>query len=173
MRPFRVSDGQKVNSIMVKREHTLCYNHGDNNMIIKPDSIVVVYLNTQQQYHRSVYSKFEVLFQEYKMVGYIEDLGVLCCGFETVYYDMNRYVNDVMSSDIQEMTYEQYIQYYQGKLARDNPGAPVLNEMPPMIPGVQMNEYQSHPEPVREVLNSNPVLQNLSNHGVKVQILRG
>lgn len=142
-------------------------------MIIKPDSIVVVYLNTQQQYHRSVYSKFEVLFQEYKMVGYIEDLGVLCCGFETVYYDMNRYVNDVMSSDIQEMTYEQYIQYYQGKLARDNPGAPVLNEMPPMIPGVQMNEYQSHPEPVREVLNSNPVLQNLSNHGVKVQILRG
>lgn len=142
-------------------------------MIIKPDSIVVVYLNTKQEYHRSVYSKFEVLFQEYKMVGYIEDLGVLCCGFETVYYDMNRYVNDVMCSDIQEMTYEQYIQYYQGKLSRDNPGAPVLNEMPPMIPGVQMNEYQSTPEPVREMLNSNPVLQNLSNHGVKVQILKG
>lgn len=173
MRPFRVSGIQKVNSIMVKRQHTLCYNHGDNNMIIKPDSIVVVYLNTQQQYHRSVYSKFEVLIQEYKMVGYIEDLGVLCCGFETVYYDMNRYVNDVMSSDIQEMTYEEYIQYYQGKLARDNPGAPVLNEMPPMIPGVQMNEYQTQSTPVREMLNSNPVLQNLSNHGVKVQILRG
>ncbi len=142
-------------------------------MIIKPESIVVVYLNTKQEYHRSVYSKFEVLFQEYKMVGYIEDLGVLCCGFETVYYDMNRYVNDVMCSDIQEMTYEEYIQYYQGKLARDNPGAPVLNEIPPMIQGVQMNEYQTQPTPVREMLNSNPVLQNLNNHGVKVQILRG
>lgn len=140
-------------------------------MIIKPESIVVVYLNTKQEYHRSVYSKFEVLIQEYKTVGYIEELGVLCCGFETVYYDMNRYVNDVMSSDIQEMTYEQYIQYYQGKLSRDNPCSPVLIQ--PMVHGVQMNEYQSHPEPVREMLNYNPVLQNLSNHGVKVQILRG
>lgn len=138
-------------------------------MNIKPDSTVVVYLNTQQKYHRSVYSKFEVLIQEYKMVGYIEDLGVLCCGFETVYYEMNKYVNDIMNSDFEEMTYEQYILYYQGKLAQDNPGAPVLNDMPKMIPGVQMNETV----PVREVLNSNPILQNLNDKGIKVQILKG
>jgi hypothetical protein len=145
-------------------------------MIIKPDSVVVVYLNTKQEYHRSVYSRFEVLFQEYKMVGYIEDLGVLCCGLETVYYDMNRYVNDVMTSDIQEMTYEEYIKYYQGNLARDNPGAPMLNDSPTITFGqTQVNEFNT-PVPVREVrevLNSNPVLQNLSNHGVKVQILKG
>lgn len=142
-------------------------------MIIKPDSTVVVYLNTQQKYHQSVYSKFETLIQEYKMVGYIEDLGVLCCGFETVYYDMDQYVNDIMVSDFEEMTYEQYILYYQGKLARDNPGAPVLNDVPKMIPGVQMNEYSQDIAPAREVLNSNPILQNLNDIGVKVKILKG
>ncbi len=142
-------------------------------MNIKPDSTVVVYLNTQQKYYKSVYSKFEILIQEYKMVGYIEDLGVLCCGFETVYYDMNKYVNDIMNSDFEEMTYEQYINYYQGKLAQDNPGAPVLNDMPKMIPGVQMNEYTQDAIPTREVLNSNPILQNLSDKGIKVQILKG
>ena len=143
------------------------------DMDIKLNSNVVVYMNKQQKYHKSVYSKFEVLIQEYKMVGYIEDLGVLCCGFETVYYDMNQYVNDIMSTDFEEMTYEEYIQYYQGKLAHENPGAPVLNDMPNMIPNVQMNEYTQPSVPVREVLNSNPILQNLNDKGIKVQILKG
>lgn len=139
-------------------------------MIIKPNSTVVVYLTTQQKYHQSVYSKFEVLYQEYKMVGYIEDLGVLCCGFDTVYYDMNNYVNDIMHSDFKEMTYEQYIQYYQGKLAQDNPGAPMLNDSQSVTFGqTQVNEAPM----VREVLNSNPVLKNLNDKGIKVQILKG
>ena len=141
-------------------------------MIIKPESTIVVYENKVQKYFKSVYSNFEVLFQEYKMVGYIEELGVLCCGFDTVYYDMNLYVNDIMNSDFEEMRYEDYILYYQNKLEKDNPGAPSLNEFPLVFPNVQVNEFGQE-NITRTVLNSNPVLSNLSKHGVNVQILKG
>ena len=135
-------------------------------MIIKPNSTIVVYMNTQQQYYRSAHSRFEIMIPENKMVGYIEDLGVLCWGYEIVYYDMNKYFNDVMVSDIDEMTYKDYLQYYHDRLERENPGAPVLNDMPAMIPGVQMNEYTQAPQ--REILKS-----NINVAGVNVKILRG
>lgn len=158
----------------MKRVHFLWYNHGDKNMIINPNSTVVVYQIKEQKYYKSVYSKFEILIQEYKMVGYIEDLGVLCCGFETVYYDMNQYVKDIMSSDFDEMTYEEYIKYYQGKLAKDNPGAPMLNDAPPITFGApQINELEQAPMQ-REILNSSTSRNtSITIGGAKVNILRG
>ncbi|SOK58528.1 hypothetical protein [Yersinia phage fHe-Yen9-04] len=143
-------------------------------MIIKPNATVVVYTNTQQKYLPSVYSKFEGLVQEYKIVAYIEELGVLCYGNDTYFYDMNRYVNDIMSTDFIEMTYNQYIIGHNEKLVRENPDAPMLNSMPPMMQGVQMNEHGTNAPILREIIhNNNPVLTNLSNRGVKVQILKG
>ncbi|QOI71737.1 hypothetical protein pEaSNUABM47_00253 [Erwinia phage pEa_SNUABM_47] len=142
-------------------------------MIIKPDTTVVVYINAQQKYLQSVYSRFEGLVQEYKTVAYIEDYGVLCYGLDTYFYDMNKYVKDIMSTDFVEMTYYEYLNGHKDKLLRENPDAPMLNTMEPMMQGVQMNEYVQPPI-LREIIhNPNPVLTNLSNHGVKVQILKG
>lgn len=141
-------------------------------MIIKPDSTIVVYISTKQEYHRSVYSKFEILYPEHKMIGYIEDLGVLCCGHETAYYDMSSYVNDIMYSDFQEMTYDDYLRYYKGILEKDNPAAPLLNESSITFGNFQVNEVDE-PSQARQILNSNPVLNNLHKNGVKVQILKG
>ncbi|EBS4516355.1 hypothetical protein DQT32_02860 [Salmonella enterica subsp. enterica serovar Braenderup] len=139
-------------------------------MIISPNATVVVYQCKQQRYYKSVHSRFEIMYPEYKMVGYIEDLGVLCCGYEIVYYDMNSYVNDIMTSDFQEMTYSEYVKYYQNKLEKENPGAPVLNDSPPITFGVPqtVTEYQAPEAPARQMLNS-----NINVAGVNVKILRG
>lgn len=140
-------------------------------MIIKPDSVVVVYLNTKQEYHRSVYSRFEILYNEYSSVGYIEDLGVLCCGTDVVYYDAERYLDDIMYSNFEEMTYEQYTKQYQNQLATYNPGAPIISNQPLTV-NETINNYGQQ-NITHQILNSNPVLTNLNNHGIKVQILRG
>lgn len=147
-------------------------------MIISPQATVVVYLNRKQTYHQSVYSRFEILYPEYKMVGYIEDLGVLCCGSDTAYYDMNTYVNDIMSSDFEEMTYADYLCYYKNILVKENPNAPMLNEAPGITFGSsfpqpnQVNEYGQE-NVTRQVLNANPALTDLNRNGIKVQILKG
>lgn len=139
-------------------------------MIISPKATVVVYQCKKQRYYQSVHSRFEIMYPEYAMVGYIEDLGVLCWGYEIVYYDMSSYVNDIMSSDFEEMTYEEYVKCYKNKLEKDNPGAPVLNDTPPITFGVPqtVTEYQAPEAPVRQMLNS-----NINVAGVNVKILRG
>ena len=143
-------------------------------MIIKPNATVVVYTNTQQKYHRSVHSRFEILYQEYKTVGYIEELGILCCGSDAVFYNFNTYVQDIMYCDFEEMTYAEYTKLYQDRLTSDNPHAPMLNEMPSQFGSVSVlvNEYGQQ-NVTRQVLNANPVLSNLNDKGIKVQILRG
>jgi len=158
----------------MKQLSIMWYNHGENYMIIKPNSTVVVYTNTQQKYHRSVHSRFDILYQEYKTVGYIEEIGVLCCGSDTVYYDFDAYVQDIMYSEFEEMTYTEYLKLYQDRLTRDNPHAPMLNELPNQVGSVSVpvNEYGQQ-NVTRQVLNANPVLSNLNDKGIKVQILRG
>lgn len=144
-------------------------------MIIKPNSTVVVYRNPRQYYHQSVHSRFQILYEDNKMVGYIEDLGILCCGTDAVYYSMDSYVDDIMYTDFEEMTYTEYLKKYQERLVRDNPHAPMLNELPSTTMQEMSNPVNLYGQQniTRQVINANPVLSNLNNHGVKVQILRG
>lgn len=155
-------------------------------MIIKNDQNVVVYINTQSKYLRSVYSKFEGMVQEYKTVAYIEDYGVLCYGLDTYFYSMDKYIDDVMRGEFIEMTYGEYILKHRDSLAVTFPDAPVLVSAPSTVtentPQIQfgnseplplINKFGQTDVTKQVLLDNNPVLADLNRNGIKVQILRG
>ena len=88
--------------------------------------MLTVYIFKKEEYLKSQYSKIEINVPYGTLVGYDE-------ATETLYYNDDRldstdnFIEDILSTDTEDMLYEEYLDKYKERMSKLHADAPVLN----------------------------------------------
>lgn len=98
-------------------------------MDIKNEMTVTVYRFPKTVFLKSAFCNLETYIDDYPVVAYSEDMGLLFQCIDAFQYSHSEYIKDIMDVDSTEMTYEEYVRQYKEKLNNMYPDAPVLNDV--------------------------------------------
>lgn len=119
------------------------------------DDIVFVFQTQQLLQVTSVYAAWDVNLDAYKTVAYDEYNEILSYGTDQYFFSSARFDSIITGTAYQEMTYLEYKRYHQDLLANMYPDAPILTAIDDTPSG-----------------RHNSILQNLSDKGINVKIIR-
>lgn len=97
-------------------------------MDIQYNILVCVYKFPRDEFLKSIHSKFETQIDMYTQVAYSEDLAILFQSVEAYNYPPEKFQQDIMRVDFEEMSLKEYIDMYKERMNLLHSDAPVLNQ---------------------------------------------
>ena len=89
--------------------------------------MLTVYLFRKEEYLKSQYSKIEINVPYGTLVGYDEATETLYYNDDRLDYSTDHFIEDILSTDSEDMLYEEYIDKYKERMSKLHADAPVLN----------------------------------------------
>lgn len=89
--------------------------------------MLTVYIFKKEEYLKSQYSKIEINVPYGTLVGYDEASETLYYNDDRLDYSTEQFIEDILSTDTEDMLYEEYIDTYKERMSKLHADAPVLN----------------------------------------------
>ncbi|EOR9073841.1 hypothetical protein FOI42_RS01875 [Escherichia coli] len=89
--------------------------------------MLTVYIFKKEEYLKSQYSKIEINVPYGTLVGYDEATETLYYNDDRLDYSTDHFIEDILSTESEDMLYEEYIDKYKERMSKLHADAPVLN----------------------------------------------
>lgn len=121
--------------------------------------LVAFRLNQSMNLFTKINSRVQMYIKEGTIVAYDESTESLYYGDDALYLSFDEYLKYISVLDIKEIEYLEYLNLYQKELQKNNPNAPIIQE-------IDSREF------VQSIDENNPEKIVTSPNGLRVRLVR-